>query len=268
LTTPVAPSKTKTLPRVILRKVREKYSLIALFVVAAWEMPVSRRLLASDRSPTLRAVMGALVCVACASHRPAQTPEDAVRAYSSAIEEGRLQDAYQMLSDESRSALTYAAFEDLVKAHPEEVKALTASLKEQSEAPLVTATITTRTGEVLQLHYEDGAWRISKEAVALYGQDEPRQTLASFVRAYDNKRYDVLLRFVPDGQSAGLTKELLKDSWEGELKIEMEQTVEALRPDIQTGSLEVLGDTATLSYGAGSVVELSRQHGLWKIEDF
>lgn len=230
-------------------------------------MPVSTRLLALPHLPAL-ALLGVLHCVACGSQRPAQTPEDALRDYSSAIEEGRLEEAYEMLSDESRAELSYTAFEELIKTHPEEVKTLTGALNQQSEPPMVTATITTRGGDVLELHYEDGAWRISKEAVALYGQDEPRQTLASFVRAYDNKRYDVLLRFVPEAQSADLSAELLKDSWEGEMKIEMEQIVETLRPEIQTGSLEVLGNTATLSYGSGSVVELSREHGLWKVEDF
>jgi hypothetical protein len=30
----------------------------------------------------------------------------------------------------------------------------------------------------------------------------------------------------------------------------------------------MLGDRATMAYGTGSTVELVREHGLWKIEEF
>jgi hypothetical protein len=213
-------------------------------------------------SLTILAVSG------CSRPKPAQTPKEAVHRYVLAVSEERLEDAYRMLSRESRAELSYADFEKLIRENPAEVEALLTGLKEETHPPMVTARVTTKSGEVLELHFEDGQWRIDESAMVLYGQSEPRDALSSFVRAYDQKRYDVLLRFVPDSQKEKLTPEILRGSWQGEQKLEMEQIVESLRPDLATGALEVLGDRATMSYGAGSVVELTREHGLWKIEDF
>lgn len=209
-----------------------------------------------------------LPLLASCGQKPAQTPKDAVSRYVSAVSEDRLEDAYQMLSQESRAELSYEAFQEQIRQNPEEVKALLASLQEEAAPPMVTARVTTKSGETLVLYYEEGRWRIDESAVVLYGQSEPRETLSSFLRAYDQNRYDVLLRFVPNEQKEGLTAEILRDSWQGEQKLEMEQITEELRPDVATGALEVLGDRATMSYGTGSVVELTLEHGAWKIEDF
>lgn len=204
---------------------------------------------------------------ACAP-KSAANPRSALRAYTEALEEDRLEDAYALLSPESRAELSYEEFEDLVRDHPEEVKALVQAARSEKSPPLVTAEFITDSGETLTLTYENGAWRIDESAVLLYDQSEPRKALASFVKAYDKKRYDLLLLFVPKGDQEGLTEEVLRKSWEGEQKLEMEQIVEGLRSHLATGQLEVLGDRATMSYGAGGVVELLREDGVWKIEDF
>ena len=71
------------------------------------------------------------------------------------------------------------------------------------------------------------------------------------------------------------------NAWYGEP--EMEQLTSALRlalaepsaqaADGSTGPasgarVELLGERATLAYGPSGTVELVREHGLWKIEDF
>jgi hypothetical protein len=47
----------------------------------------------------------------------------------------------------------------------------------------------------------------------------------------------------------------------------MEQVLSSLRQAIPTAKIEETGDHASLPYGAGTM-QLVREHGLWKIEDF
>lgn len=200
--------------------------------------------------------------------RAGENPRSALDAYADALEEDRLTDAYALLSAETRAEISFDQFQELVRDNPKEVEALVAAARAEKHPPVVTAEFVTDAGEVLTLIYERGAWRIDESAVNLYDQSEPRVALASFVKAYDNDRYDLLLLFVPEKDSEGLTEDVLKSAWEGEQKLEMEQIVEGLRAHLTTGQLEVLGERATMSYGAGGVVELLREDGVWKIEDF
>ena len=59
----------------------------------------------------------------------------------------------------------------------------------------------------------------------------------------------------------------LQSSWEGHDKEEMEQVLSALKQALPTASVEQTGERATMPYGAGTM-QLVREHGLWKIEDF
>lgn len=209
----------------------------------------------------------AAALAACAAD-PASSPRSAVDAYGSALEDGRSNDAYALLSSETQKDLSFAEFERLLRENPEEVKALVRSLRSPTEPAYVTARVSTPTGKGVQLVYEDGAWRVDASAIDLYGQNTPRQALESFLRAYDNQRYDVLLRFVPDAEREGLDAPTLREAWEGEQKAEIDRVVAGLRQSVATGSIELLGDRATMSYGAGGSVELVLEHGAWKIEDF
>jgi hypothetical protein len=200
--------------------------------------------------------------------QPASSPRGAIDAYGAALGRGDARAAYDLLSADTRAEVSFADFEKRLRENPEEVRALVSSLSRPSEPAYVTATVTTRDGQVLDLVYENGGWRVTQAAIDLYSQSSPEQAVASFVRALDNKRYDVLLRFVPDGQREGLDADTLKQAWEGEQKLEMEQIGQGLRAALPGAHFELLGDRATMSYGAGATVELVREQGLWKIEDF
>lgn len=209
----------------------------------------------------------ALALGACAPP-PANTPDSAIDGYSEAIAEERYEDAYKMLSTESRGQISLKAFRALIENNPDEVRALLETLKQQKAPPRVTAKVTAKDGTELLLIYENGAWRIDEAAVDLYAQGEPQQALRSFVRAYDDERYDILLNFVPDAQREGLSEKQLRKAWQGEQRAEVESIVEGLRTHTENASIEVVGERATMSYGAGGVVELLRENGSWKIEDF
>jgi hypothetical protein len=210
---------------------------------------------------------------ACASRAPAKGPRETLDAYARALEAGRTEEAYDLLSDEAKKSIPFEAFSRMVKENPEEVKDIATALSRPSGPPLVTATVTAPNGESLLLVYEDGEWRVDGSTIDLYSQATPKAAVVSFIRAYENRRYDVLLRFVPDKERApeggpALDSTKLRRAFEGEQKDEMEQITQGLRAALPTAKIELLGDRATMAYGAGSTVELVREHGLWKIEEF
>jgi hypothetical protein len=183
------------------------------------------------------------------------------------VRDGRLEDAYALLSEDAKKDLPYEAFSRMVTENPQEMRQLAGELTRPSGDPEVTATVTTPDGQALLLVLEKGRWRIDPSAIDLYSQVEPRAAIRSFVRAFDNRRYDILMRFVPDDKREGLDPAALRRAWEGEQKNEMRQIVRALDAALTTARVEQIGDRATMAYGAAGTVELVREHGLWKIED-
>jgi superfamily I DNA/RNA helicase len=108
---------------------------------------------------------------------------------------------------------------------------------------------------------------VDGSAIDLYSQATPESAGLAFLRAVENKRYDVLLRFVPDSQRDGMSEATLRQAWEGEQKQDMARLTEALKAALPTAHFEVVGDRATLAYGAGGTMELVREHGAWKVEE-
>lgn len=209
-----------------------------------------------------------VAAVGCGAPREPSSPREALSAYAQALREGRTRDAYALLSTEARKSMPFDAFERMVKENPEETNAISESLARPSDAPSITATVTAQNGDTLLLRYEDGQWRIDRSAVDLYSQETPEAAITAFIRAFEHKRYDVLLRFVPDAKREGLDAARLQASFEGEQKEEVERLTQALKAALPTASVEHLGERATMSYGAGGTVELVREHGTWKIEEF
>jgi hypothetical protein len=133
-----------------------------------------------------------------------QGPSDTLRAYAQALEQGRVDDAYRLLSDEAKRSMSLDAFRRAVKENPEDAVEIARAIARPASDPVVTATVTVPSGEELLLVYEAGKWRIDASAVDLYGQATPRQAMLGFLRAVDRKRYDVILRYVPDAEIQGV----------------------------------------------------------------
>jgi hypothetical protein len=228
-------------------------------LTAAWRAAVFLALVSLAPVPQL---------VGCAAGGADAGPRDALRSYALALREGRTRDAYVLLSTEAKSRLSLAEFQRMVAENGREIEDIAAGLLAPAEVPKVTATLTSPDGETLLLVYEGDAWRVDGSAIDLYSQETPEATLASFVRAFDNQRYDVLLRFIPESKREGLGAEQLKRAWEGEQRQQIEQLTQAIEASLPNLRVEVLGTRATVAYGAGGTVELVHELGAWKIEDF
>jgi hypothetical protein len=213
-------------------------------------------------------VLATALAAGCVTSKPVSGPKETLDSYAQALREGRVKEAYGLLSDEAQKNIPFEAFQRMVKENPEEVRDIANALSRPSGPPLVTATVTAPNGESLVLVYEGGRWRVDGSAVDLYSQASPEAAVRAFIRAFENKRYDVILRFVPDGKKEGLDAPKLKKAWEGEQKEEMERLTQALAAALPTARFERIGERATMAYGAGGTVELVREHGAWKIEEF
>lgn len=144
-----------------------------------------------------------LLLTACSGTIVQQGPSDTLRAYARALDEGRVDDAYRLLSDEAKRSMSLEAFRRAVTENPQDVAEIARAMARPTTDPVVTATVTVPNGDELLLIYEGGRWRIDASAVDLYGQATPRQALMGFLRAFERKRYDVVLRYVPDADREG-----------------------------------------------------------------
>jgi hypothetical protein len=218
-------------------------------------------------APMLVLALALAQCVSACGGAHAEDPESVLRSYARALEEGRADDAYRLLSDEARRGMSLEAFRRMVKDNPEEVREIGKSLARPAGAPVVTATLTGPRGEELELVMENGKWKVDLASIDFYAQDTPRHAITGFVRALERKRYDVIMRYVPDAHKEGLDAQKLKAAWEGHDKDEIATVLAALKQALPTAQIEETGDHATLAYGAGTL-QLVRERGLWKIEDF
>lgn len=217
--------------------------------------------------PRLPAVVGALSLLsACAGSRSA-SPDDALSAYAAALRAGRAREAYALLSNDAKKDIPFDSFKRIVRENPDEVAEIGRSLAAPVGPPRVTAVVKAPNGESLLLVLENGEWRVDGSAIDLYGQETPEAALHAFVRAFKNRRYDVLLRFVPNAERDGLGVDELKRAWEGEERTELAALVAAVEANLPDGRFEVTGDRATMAFGAGGTVELVREDGRWKVED-
>jgi hypothetical protein len=215
--------------------------------------------------PMLVAAWGALSTACAGPH--GNDPASVLHAYARALEEGRADDAYRDLSDEARRGISLEAFRRMVKDDPEGVKEIAHALERPTAPPVVTATVTSPSGQELDLVLEDGKWRVDVSTIDLYAQDTPRHAVQGFIRAVEHKRYDIVMRYVPDEHKEGLDAAKLQSAWEGHEKQEIEQVLAGLKQALPSTTIEETGERATMSYGAGSM-QLVREHGLWKIENF
>lgn len=228
-----------------------------------------------------------------------QGPSDTLRSYARALEAKDVDGAYRLLSDEARRSISLEAFRRMVLENPEDVTEVARALARPAGDPAVRATVAMPNGDELALVFEDGRWRIDAAAIDLYGQASPRQALVGFLRALERKRYDVILRYVPDAEREGvpgaataaakapsdtkaadpalregaeddgaLTAEKLSREWEGPQRAEMQRIAQALKAALPTATIEESGDVASMAYGSGGSVSFLKEHGVWKIRDF
>ena len=213
----------------------------------------------------LGGVTGAAGCSGGSSAPKA--PQVALREYAQALSAGNTRQAYDLLSGEARATLSYERFDELAKSSPDQAKSLAAAVDAGPAETRITALVTAPNGESLLLVLEDGEWRLDESVVDPYSQTNPRAALYSFVRAFKQSRYDVLLRLAPGEDRGALSPDALREAWQGERKAELQRLIAALEAALPSTPIEVEGDRARMNYGTAGEAALIREGGLWKIEE-
>jgi len=161
------------------------------------------------------------------------SPTDSLLLYADALERKDYHKMYELMSNKYKKRISYKEFLKIIKENPKEVKSLIKLLQYPPEAVIQRTIIEYDSGERLILVLEDGEWKIDSNIFDFYNQSTPLRALYSFVRAIKNKRYNILLRFIP-----------------------------------KNIDVEIYDKRATIRYYKNHEVHLILEDGLWKIESW
>lgn len=191
-------------------------------------------------------------------------PEKTVEAYLDAVARGRVDAAYALLSTDYKRTHDRAAFSRAVS--PADQKA--AQRRARGGRVTYEAEVTLDDGARVSLVFEDGAWRLARDPLDVYPQGSPVEALRAFIRAVDNRRWDVVLRFVPSRYRASITIDKIRAQWETstERAAMAAQLAEIRRHLEEPFEIAAGGDEARLPLGERKAVRLVREDGVWKIE--
>jgi hypothetical protein len=216
----------------------------------------------------LTLALGALAALglpACA--HPQKGPADTLAGFAAGLERKDYPAAYALMSADYRKRVALADFRaEIESAAGADVQSAARRIRESAPRAPLRIEIDVDLGDKLVLVMDGGQWRIAAQPFDLHAQKTPRAALRSFVRGIERKRYDVLLRLVPNRYRSVVTAETLRDYWEGERRDENRKLLDDLRHNMNAPIVES-GDEARMPYGQGSEVHFLREDGLWKIED-
>lgn len=197
---------------------------------------------------------------------PPLTPEATIRAFARALNRAQYDEAYLLMSESYRKRLSLAEFKKKLTENPDETLAVSNALSHVQATAEQEAVVTYADDKELRLQRRGERWFLTTSVVDFYDQSTPRAALGSFVEAMRRKRYDVVMRLVPNSDKEGLSAERMEQAWSGEEREQVERMLSNLREHADD-PIEIIGDHATMPYGEHLQVQFVREGGLWKIED-
>ena len=212
-------------------------------------------------TPTL---LVALVALSCAHRDPAR-PAAAIEAFGAALERGDFRGAYALTSANTRKRIPYEAFAAGLGSDANQTRALGRRMAGEADKLAMRIEARLATGETVALVQEDGGWRIEGEVFDPWGQSSPRAALRTFVRALDERRYDIVLRLAPNRYRGELSAEKLRQYWEEERREERLPLLARLRAAMAAPIVET-SDEAHMPYGPDQEARFVREDGIWKLE--
>ena len=207
----------------------------------------------------MRALVFAIVVAGCTPHAQ-PGPADTLRAFADAVRAGRTDDAYALLSSDYRKTHDRDAFARSLGPTDQRAAGRLAHGKVELRAEIELAD-----GERLALVQEPEGWRFARDPLDIYPQRAPDEALRSFVRAVERKRWDVVLRFIPQRFRSTITADSLRERWDGAGAGELKAQLVVVKAHLDE-PMELSGDEARLPVGERKQVKLVREEGLWRVE--
>jgi hypothetical protein len=216
-------------------------------------------------SPFSLLVFAALaMMLACGS--PPTGPNATLQAYSKALKKRDYGAAYELMSSRFRDEHSKEEFVRMMRDNTTEAADTASRLRATPVEIAITAQVHYGFGDELYLIREGGTWRMASNPIEFYSQATPRDALRSFVRAYRLKRWELMLRFVPNEYRERMDADKLRSQFEGESKEDVEVMMRVLEANMDE-PITNKGDEARMPYGDSFEVQFRREDGLWKIHD-
>jgi hypothetical protein len=246
---------------------RKRANMPCFQAIARARMRSMARLHLTTRVTLAVHVACALAVSGCAARvKEPESPANVVRAFARALSDGKLDVAYGMMSSEYKRRVSLTSWRQTLEANPQELSDTSNHLSHVVAPARVVASLPAVDGRPLELLLESGQFRLSSEVVEFYDQSTPRAALRSFVNAMRRRRYDVVLRLMPEADKEGVTTESMEQAWGHNARGDVERMLSQLGNHLED-PIESVGNRATLPYADHLRVQFLREDGRWKIED-
>jgi hypothetical protein len=214
---------------------------------------------------TMRAGVGLLLVAALACAHRQEGPAGTLHLYGAALGRGDYRAAYALTSTAFQQRTSFEVFAAGFATNANDSMAFGKAVAADAYKIPPRVELQLPLGETLPLVLEAGRWRVDGPLLEPWGQGTPRAALRTFIRALEQRRYDVLVRLVPARYRAGMTADKLRQYWEEHAE-ETRALLARLRAAIAAPIVES-GDEAHMPYGTEQEVVFVREDGLWKVED-
>lgn len=193
-------------------------------------------------------------------------PGTTLDAYSDALGKRDFAAAYKLMSTTFRDQHSEAEFIRMMKENSVEAQETAAHLRNPDKELVITAEFQFGLDERMKLIRERGTWRVSNNPIQFYNQTTPREALRSFLRAYRLKRWEIMLRLVPELYRKTMDVDKLRMQFEGESQEDIDSMMQRIEASVDA-PIKDNGNEARMKYGDNSEVEFIRENGQWKIQD-
>jgi hypothetical protein len=181
-------------------------------------------------------------------------PRMAADEFARAVERGDADAVYALMTEESQQTYGREGTARLVAESRRELSELGRALKSKQVSVETQAEVRYYDGERSNVAFENGQFRVTAAAGFPARARTPEQALQELREALARRSY------------AGLTR-VLSSETRSALERDLRSLVEGLEHP-ETLEIEVLGDTARVQVPGGHSVQLKREAGVWRVEDF
>lgn len=209
------------------------------------------------------AVAALVSCCGSLSQPQPSTADKVVRDYARALGEGENRAAYEHMSPAYRSRVSFNTWQKNVADNPQEASETSRRLG-RVRTPDDVRALAQNAREPLQLTQEQGQWYIASEPIEFYDQSTPRAALRSFIAAFTRKRYDVILRLMPEADKEAVTSETLTQHFGHAARDQIARMLSQLVPNIDA-PIELHEQHATMPYAEHRRVSFVLEQGRWRI---